>query len=318
MLFKRKEKAPQPAPANENAAALPKKRGWLKSKFARAAAAGTLVLTAVAVPMTHVGVDQKILPPPINDARPMPLIFGGVADRSISRHNYTVGNWFEMRRHYAEEKQDPARRAELKKFYSQFDDLRGKPIAEMARAVDGRIDKLVAYTPDPQTYCAGEYWATPLQTERLGKGDCEDFAIIKYYVLRELGVPANKMFVAAVGYDGADHINHATLIVDIGEGRGYALSDAIRVPGQPRYEWKPTFVELADDGVPRLVDITKSKEAPFIAMNEEGVWRVTPPPGRIRAPEARPPKPPPEPVRRDKNGHKIPPPKTPPCVPPSV
>ena len=36
-----------------------------------------------------------------------------------------------------------------------------------------------------------DFWASPLQTLGSGAGDCEDYAIVKYVVLRELGITAD-------------------------------------------------------------------------------------------------------------------------------
>ena len=38
-----------------------------------------------------------------------------------------------------------------------------------------------------------DYWASPLETISKGYGDCEDYAIAKFFSLRELGIPENKL-----------------------------------------------------------------------------------------------------------------------------
>ena len=51
-----------------------------------------------------------------------------------------------------------------------------------------------------------DYWATPLEFLATGAGDCEDFAIAKYFTLKELGVDENKMritYVKALRYNQA-------------------------------------------------------------------------------------------------------------------
>src|SRR5690606_37404712 len=54
-----------------------------------------------------------------------------------------------------------------------------------------------SYHSDNGLWGAGDYWATP--AEFLGRGgDCEDYAIAKYFLLRELGVPAETMRIAVV------------------------------------------------------------------------------------------------------------------------
>jgi predicted transglutaminase-like cysteine proteinase len=38
-----------------------------------------------------------------------------------------------------------------------------------------------------------DYWASPLETLQQGRGDCEDFAIAKYFSLLATGVPAAQL-----------------------------------------------------------------------------------------------------------------------------
>ncbi|NCO02507.1 MAG: hypothetical protein GW906_11895 [Epsilonproteobacteria bacterium] len=56
----------------------------------------------------------------------------------------------------------------------------------------------VKYSSDIKTYGQKDYWATPY--EFLGKdmGDCEDYVIAKYFALRYLGMPAEKLFFTYV------------------------------------------------------------------------------------------------------------------------
>lgn len=61
------------------------------------------------------------------------------------------------------------------------------------------------YVPDPRNWKVPDYWATPQELLAHG-GDCEDYAIAKYLLLREIGVDATRMHVA-VG------MGHAFLLV---------------------------------------------------------------------------------------------------------
>lgn len=46
---------------------------------------------------------------------------------------------------------------------------------------------------DTQLWGQQDYWATPAELLRAGGGDCEDLAAAKYFALRELGVPAERL-----------------------------------------------------------------------------------------------------------------------------
>ncbi len=54
------------------------------------------------------------------------------------------------------------------------------------------------YVTDPVQWQAEDYWATPAEFVAVAAGDCEDFALSKYFALRELGMPADKLRVTYV------------------------------------------------------------------------------------------------------------------------
>ena len=67
--------------------------------------------------------------------------------------------------------------------------------------VNSFINRSVSFVSDQQAWAADDYWATPTQTLSLGKGDCEDFAIAKYFSLVSMGIPSEKLrltFVKAI------------------------------------------------------------------------------------------------------------------------
>jgi len=55
-----------------------------------------------------------------------------------------------------------------------------------------------------------DYWATPLQMLTSNGGDCEDFSIAKYFTLREMGVPADRMRLT---YVKALELNQAHMVL---------------------------------------------------------------------------------------------------------
>lgn len=69
------------------------------------------------------------------------------------------------------------------------------------------------YRTDMVVYGVNEYWATPWEFAAKS-GDCEDYAISKYYALRALGVPADKLRIVALK-DTIKNIGHAVLAVYI-------------------------------------------------------------------------------------------------------
>ena len=57
-----------------------------------------------------------------------------------------------------------------------------------------------------------DFWSAPLATLDAGAGDCEDYAILKYVALRELGVALDDMRIIIVR-DTRRRTNHAVLAV---------------------------------------------------------------------------------------------------------
>jgi predicted transglutaminase-like cysteine proteinase len=60
-------------------------------------------------------------------------------------------------------------------------------------AVNGFFNRRIAFADDAQVWHLEDYWASPLETLQQGRGDCEDFAIAKYFSLLAAGMPASQL-----------------------------------------------------------------------------------------------------------------------------
>lgn len=67
------------------------------------------------------------------------------------------------------------------------------------------------YRLDIDVYGASDYWATPREFLKLS-GDCEDYCIAKYFALRQLGYPVEKMRIVVL-QDTIRNLTHAVLAV---------------------------------------------------------------------------------------------------------
>lgn len=67
------------------------------------------------------------------------------------------------------------------------------------------------YRLDPANYGSKDYWATPPEFLKRS-GDCEDYAIAKFYALKELGFSGDEMRIVALK-DLIRNIGHAVLVV---------------------------------------------------------------------------------------------------------
>ena len=68
---------------------------------------------------------------------------------------------------------------------------------------------------DRAAYGRDEYWASPQDFLNSGGGDCEDYALIKYYALRELKAKVDSMWLVLVT-DVSRGAEHAVLLVTVG------------------------------------------------------------------------------------------------------
>lgn len=68
--------------------------------------------------------------------------------------------------------------------------------SEQLKAVNNYFNQW-PYRFDSEAWGMPDYWATPQEFIK-NSGDCEDYAIAKYYALRALGVSADKMRVVVV------------------------------------------------------------------------------------------------------------------------
>jgi predicted transglutaminase-like cysteine proteinase len=71
------------------------------------------------------------------------------------------------------------------------------------------------YKTDDEAFGRREYWAAPSEF-MAGSGDCEDYAIAKYFALRQLGFDKDELRIVVL-YDRIRNIGHAVLAVYGGE-----------------------------------------------------------------------------------------------------
>ena len=59
--------------------------------------------------------------------------------------------------------------------------------------VNNFFNQHIAFVSDKSLWGVNDYWATPQEVLIKGAGDCEDFSIIKYFTLKQLGIPEDKI-----------------------------------------------------------------------------------------------------------------------------
>ncbi|MDH1932804.1 transglutaminase-like cysteine peptidase [Pseudomonas sp. GD03696] len=64
---------------------------------------------------------------------------------------------------------------------------------EKLKTVNDFFNRHIRYGEDIEVWRQFDYWASPRETLELGAGDCEDFALAKYFTLRLLGISEQRL-----------------------------------------------------------------------------------------------------------------------------
>lgn len=136
--------------------------------------------------------------------------------------------------------------------------LKDASFMEQARGVNKFFNQW-PYKTDMELWGVEDYWETPREFVQKS-GDCEDYAISKYYALRDLGVEPARMRIAAVK-DGIRGLGHAVLVVFV-ENDAYILDNLTNLV---------------------LSHVKLKHYQLYYTVNEEYLWRhVKPKPGTGR------------------------------------
>lgn len=98
------------------------------------------------------------------------------------------------------------------RFQGMIGEVRGRTGRARIEAANRLVNGAIRYTSDLIQHGVLDQWTTPLATLAAGRGDCEDYAIAKYVLLREAGVAQNDLRVL-LGRDKAAREDHAVLAV---------------------------------------------------------------------------------------------------------
>ena len=92
----------------------------------------------------------------------------------------------------------------------QLAEMADKSTVEKLNFVNKLINKF-KYISDIKNWKQKDFWASPQKMMEKGGGDCEDYAIAKYLMLRKLGISEDDMFIMVGVY--ANNQGHAMLAV---------------------------------------------------------------------------------------------------------
>jgi predicted transglutaminase-like cysteine proteinase len=129
----------------------------------------------------------------------------------------------------------------------------GKSLSEKdkLKRVNDFFNRNTLFIDDIIHWKVEDYWATPLEFLATGAGDCEDFAIAKYFTLKELGIDENKMRIT---YVKALRLNQAHMVLTF-------FSTSKAVP------------EVLDNLIPEIRPATQRSDLlPVYSFNGTGLW----------------------------------------------
>jgi len=109
----------------------------------------------------------------------------------------------------------------------------------------------VRFVDDAAHWGAADYWATPAETVASNGGDCEDYSIAKYFLLKELGVPVSRLRLT---YVNAVKLGQAHMVLAY----------------YPRPDAEPLVLDNLDPAVRPASQ--RSDLVPVYSFNDEEVW----------------------------------------------
>src|SRR5262245_53706880 len=91
-----------------------------------------------------------------------------------------------------------------------------RPLTTKLRAINQRVNNEIAYATDAYLWHEPDYWETPQEVVERRAADCEGFAILKMYLVKEAGVPLDQMAIL-IGSLGYAREPHAILAAKVGQ-----------------------------------------------------------------------------------------------------
>ena len=131
---------------------------------------------------------------------------------------------------------------------------RGQKTVKKLKSVNDFFNK-IKYLSDEKVWKKEDYWASPFEFLGVGAGDCEDFAIAKYFALRSLGVPDEKLKITYV------------ILTQKGKSIAHMVLN---------YYHKPTSTPIILDSLNKKLKLSTKRQdlRPVYSFNATGLWEA--------------------------------------------
>jgi predicted transglutaminase-like cysteine proteinase len=132
---------------------------------------------------------------------------------------------------------------------------KAKKTVKKLKAVNDFFNK-IKYMSDKKVWKKKDYWASPFEFLGVGAGDCEDYAIAKYFALRALGIPDKKLKITYVKFKHKSGKLEAHMVLN--------------------YYHKPTSSPIVLDNYNKKLKLAKKRKdlKPIYSFNASGLWQA--------------------------------------------
>lgn len=139
---------------------------------------------------------------------------------------------------------------------SMMESAKNKDILNQLKDVNDFFNK-IKYQSDIKHWGKEDYWAAPFEFIGTGAGDCEDYAIAKYFSLRQLGIPEEKLRI--------------TYVKLLQRGTKYAQAHMVLT-----YYHKPGATPVVLDNVNKKLKLATKRTdlKPVYSFNAQGLWQA--------------------------------------------
>ncbi|RXJ81787.1 transglutaminase-like cysteine peptidase [Arcobacter sp. F2176] len=136
------------------------------------------------------------------------------------------------------------------------ENAKSKDILHKLKDVNDFFNK-IRYETDQSHWNKKDYWAAPFEFMGTGAGDCEDYAIAKYFTLRKLGVPEDKLRI--------------TYVKLLQRGTKYEQAHMVLT-----YYHTPSSTPVVLDNVNKILKLASKRPdlKPVYSFNAQGLWEA--------------------------------------------
>ncbi|WP_419768368.1 transglutaminase-like cysteine peptidase [Arcobacter sp.] len=136
------------------------------------------------------------------------------------------------------------------------ENAKSKDILHKLKDVNDFFNK-IRYATDQSHWNKKDYWAAPFEFMGTGAGDCEDYAIAKYFTLRKLGVPEDKLRI--------------TYVKLLQRGTKYEQAHMVLT-----YYHTPSSTPVVLDNVNKILKLASKRPdlKPVYSFNAQGLWEA--------------------------------------------